>query len=165
MLRLPWLPVIVLLSACASQPAPPAQGEPAQSDRRIVPGERIGPVSIGMTARQLAEGLGPPTGTVRLPGGTENYFANGLRVVVDNASRKVRRITTLNTLFATAEGARKGLSGLEIKRRLGEPGSAKNHGTRDAARWMYCYPQGLALQMDRDTVTSLSVFVPSEPCF
>jgi len=53
----------------------------AVNDNLIVPGQRIGPVFLGMTEQQLYHKLGEPTSTLTAPG-TVNYLYPTLQVCV-----------------------------------------------------------------------------------
>ena len=62
-------------------------------DNTIVPGKRIGPVSVGMPVSQLYDVMGEPTQTQK-GRGIERYVFEGLEVVVDDTDESVSTVTT-----------------------------------------------------------------------
>ena len=86
-------------------------------DNTIVPGKRIGPVSVGMSVSQLYDVMGEPTQTQK-GRGTERYVFEGLEVVVDDADESVSTITTGSADYATADGLKVGLTILAVKAKL-----------------------------------------------
>ncbi|HTT36049.1 MAG TPA: hypothetical protein VMH32_00115 [Burkholderiales bacterium] len=86
-------------------------------DNMIVPGKRIGPVSVGMSVSQLYDVMGEPTQTQK---GHEqdHYVFEDLEVVVDDADESVSTVTTQSPDFATADGLKVGLSVLAVKAKL-----------------------------------------------
>lgn len=90
------------------------------SDHLIVPGERIGPIFIGMTETQLYQRLGDPSETVRGNDGTwieYDYNNLGLSIYADPATHKVYTIGTQgdNSPYSTREGIRVGSSELQVQ--------------------------------------------------
>lgn len=112
----------------------------AQSDRLIVPGERIGPIRIGMGADELRAMLGQPEeiqlSRSDLPSSATSwgYSSLGLRVVFDQSlTPSVSAVNTVDfrhfltpgvgtvegTAFHTAEGIALNASPFDIKRLYG----------------------------------------------
>jgi hypothetical protein len=158
----------LLLGACASAP-PPLPPPPTTApvfDHLIVPGKRIGPVSIGMSAKQLLDALGAPKSTYRFTDASSNEFSNGIEAVVDDATLQVWRVQVQlaspgASAYATAEGVGMGLTDLEIRARLGNPDSVETINELNSRR--YCYP-GLAIETDQGKSARLSVYVPGGAC-
>jgi hypothetical protein len=86
-------------------------------DNTIVPGKRIGPVSVGMAVSQLYDVMGEPTKTQK-GRDTERYVFEGLEVVVDDADESVSTVTTASAEYATADGLKVGLTLLAVKAKL-----------------------------------------------
>src|SRR4051794_38225441 len=101
------------LTACSSTPF-----EAPQDDNKIVPGHRIGAVSIGMEAKDVLEALGTPRESTKLPQRTVNAFADGLTVVVRDSDLRVISVGTNDAWYTTAEGIRAGSSELEVRAQL-----------------------------------------------
>jgi len=122
----------VVLVGCSSlggggESAPEAKSAPKKKsavsmksvikDNMIVPGKRIGPVSVGMSVSQLYDVMGEPTQTQK---GHEldHYVFEDLEVVVDDADESVSTVTTQSPDFTTADGLKVGLSVLAVKAKL-----------------------------------------------
>ena len=124
-------------------------------DRVIVPGQRMGPVSLGMSGAQLLQALGSPVEShSSFSDGTWNRFSNGLSAFVRHSDTRVSMIVTGEDGYATAQGAGIGSSELEIRTRLGTPVTAVN---RDAGR-VVCY-RGMHFLLNFQTGRAYSVGV------
>jgi hypothetical protein len=86
-------------------------------DNTIVPGKRIGPVSVGMAVSQLYDVMGEPTQTQK-GRGIERYVFEALEVVVDDTDESVSTVTTGSADYATADGLKVGLTVLAVKAKL-----------------------------------------------
>ena len=86
-------------------------------DYLIVPGKRIGAVSVGMPVSQLYDVMGEPTQSLK-GRGTARYVFEELEVIVDDADGSVATVSTESADFATAEGLRVGLTDLAVKAKL-----------------------------------------------
>ena len=95
----------------------PAGAKSVVRDNTIVPGKRIGPVSVGMPVSQLYDVMGEPTQTQQ-GRGNERYVFEGLEVVVDDADELGSTVTTGSADYATADGLKVGLTVLAVKARL-----------------------------------------------
>ena len=101
--------LVAFLLACA------ATATPVVADNLIVPGVRIGPVRIGMTAEELYRVMGDPVGGQRnVFGGVTTatqrtadgmlYNFPGLSVFVLSASGRVQHVEASDSTFSTREG-------------------------------------------------------------
>lgn len=108
--RIPGLEVVDAAPSTSAVRAPAADAGP------IVPGERIGPVAIGMTIEAVAAALGPsPPGPQMGDGSTSyEYAQRGLTVQLSARSGLVWTVITRNGIDRTAEGIGVGVSGDEI---------------------------------------------------
>src|SRR3982751_800817 len=95
-------------------PAPPAA---PIFDSAIVPGERIGPVALGMSGAQLLQAAGAPRTSNHsyTLGLTSAQFPNGVDVNVRDSDNRVTNASTTSGRFATADGLRVGVTELEVR--------------------------------------------------
>jgi hypothetical protein len=176
--------VLISLTACATPkktepempnrfPAPPAAI--SIHDKSVIPGERAGPVQLGMSLRKLVEVLGEPisSSASRIPSGrsalTYRYADpdaspdGALLVMVreyDDTvySIQIDRIES----FKTREGVRYGSSEALVRASFGKPQSIQESGAGELPR-EYCYISGLGVQLDpTGHVASLIVFPGSD---
>lgn len=99
-------------------PTPPAA---PIYDSLIVPGQRIGPISLGLTGGQLLQIAGTPTRSTRFKDGSWNNFGNGLAAFVDDATGQVFMVSTNDPRYRTSNGVGFNASDLEIRSSLGAP--------------------------------------------
>jgi hypothetical protein len=101
----------------------------AQSDdRKIIPGERVGPVQLGMSAEEVVGQWGRPEEIEPdKNGGTfYRYAARGILVVIsDDAKPEVSLIVVTDKSYATDKGVRVGSPSSEV---------ASAHGKQDNER-------------------------------
>ncbi len=93
------------------------------ADRRIVPGERIGPISLGMYLDDVVKILGQPDRAERAPGAAIKYFydRHGLFVGArDVPAITVQVVSTNNNGYVTEQGIRVGSSGADFVRAYGD---------------------------------------------
>lgn len=179
--------LLLALAACATpkkpEPETPAKtSSPAAAaaevllhDRLIIPGERVGPILLGMSLRNLVEVVGEPisSGAARIPSGRSAMIyryadpdasPDGAMLVMvreyDQAvySIQIDRIES----FQTREGVRYGSSEARVRSSFGKPEAIQHSGAADIPR-AYCYLSGLALRLDpKGNVESLTVFPGSD---
>jgi hypothetical protein len=90
------------------------------SDKLIVPGERIGPIVLGMSDQALFKLDVPYTG--RQIGSTIWYFFSGLKVLVDQNKHRVVCVELHgDNSYHTASGLRIGSRLVDIERAMGPP--------------------------------------------
>jgi hypothetical protein len=119
----------------------------AKNDNLIVPGVRIGPVSLGMSDADLYKMLGDPTQTMTEGvdmGRAIQYVFPKLSIVVSKATHRVTQVTTLDPGYSTADGIKVGSSGLAVSTKLGIP-PGRCEGGCD-----YNYPNGISLGINSE---------------
>jgi hypothetical protein len=178
--------LLLALAACATpkkaEPeTPPKASYPAAAtevllhDRLIIPGERVGPILLGMPLRKLVEVVGEPVSSSasHIPAGRSAMMyryadpdasPDGAMLVMvreyDQAvySIQIERIES----FQTREGVRYGSSEARVRASFGKPESIQQFGAGDTPR-AYCYLGGLAVRLDaKGNVESLTVFPGSD---
>lgn len=103
---------LAALTACASTPL-------TLNDNRIVPGERVGDVEIGMPLDQLLALKGVPRRTIPIHGSAATtYVFDGLTV---GAHDEVYWIIVQDARFRTAEGIAKGAEQIATRATFGVP--------------------------------------------
>ena len=175
------LPALLLtLAACATPKkteadAPKAAPVPAAAvpirDTSIIPGERAGPILLGMSLQKLIEVVGEPVSSTaaRIPSGRSallyRYADPGaspdgaLLVMVRETDQTVYSVQ-LDRIesFQTREGVRYGSSEARVRASFGKPQSIQESSTGELAR-AYCYLIGLAVRLNASgNVESLTVF-------
>lgn len=157
-------------TACATvSRLPPPPAEPPVFDLLIIPGKRVGPVSLEMTQNQLFAAMGRPTldETIvsydkvwgyqyqiqRLDRGA---FWVGLEVQVGRRSERVTWINVGrgNNGYRTKEGVRVGTSQREVVEFLGRPVKVEPRAAHSFLN--YCYP-GLRLDFLDNVVIGIGV--------
>jgi hypothetical protein len=151
------LVAVVLLGAFGTIDAQ-SRTSAGASDHLIVPGQRIGPIFIGMTETQLYQRLGNPSETTRGKDGTwieYDYNNLGLTIYADPATHKVYMIETgrEDSPYSTREGIRVGSSELQIqilpwKLLWKRPGPAR--------LWKFQYP-GIQIETQNGNVIFIAV--------
>jgi len=150
----PLAAVLFGLAGCASAPGQGDVPTPPPSpmfDELIIPGQRIGPVAIGMAGADLLKALGPPRQSFHSAKATHNHFGNGLWVTVRDTDNKVVGIGTSDPRYRTKDGLRVGATEFEIRAHLGVPPHAEVHTDR-----LVCYP-GLKFVVSEGYARSLGV--------
>jgi len=178
------LPALLLtLAACATTKkteadAPkafPASAAPAAEvpirDTFIIPGERAGPILLGMSLQKLIEVVGEPVSSTaaRIPSGRSALLYRyadpdaspdgALLVMVRETDQTVYsvQIDRIES-FQTREGVRYGSSEARVRASFGKPQSIQESGAGEIAR-AYCYLSGLAVHLNASgNVESLTVF-------
>jgi hypothetical protein len=103
----------VALAVCANAAAP-------VRDTLIVPGERVGPVALGMSPAELAQAVGSP-GDPQRQGSATIYSWGQIVAEIGDASSGVALITVNDSRYETATHIRVGLAGLAVTGVLGPP--------------------------------------------
>lgn len=172
--------LIAVLGGCATvkppEPAAVTKAEPQAlpeeriRDRFIIPGDRVGPVSLRMPLRQLITAMGEPVSSTasRIPGGRpallyryadpEATTEGAIFVLVREHDQTVYsiRIDRIES-YQTREGVRFGSSEALVRASFGKPQSVQRMG--ENAQRTYCYLNGIAVQMDQaGNVESVTVF-------
>ena len=117
-------PVLLFGLACGGESARPLaapKGAPVR-DTLIVPGERVGPIALGMSSSALLETMGPPDESVRFSDGVGATFKSaGLYANVLDTTQQVFAIHVNDERYATKEGLKLGSSEMEVRAKLGAP--------------------------------------------
>jgi hypothetical protein len=144
----------------------------AANDNLIVPGERIGPVFIGMTETQLYQKLGNPSTTTRGDDGTwvrYEYDSLVLGLQVNPSTHKVNYVDNYffggnrgnveNFPYSTREGITVGSSELQIQT-LPWKLYSKQQGKYAPQCWTFQYT-GIRISTCNGKVTSIGVHSPN----
>lgn len=94
---------------------------PAPNDNLIIPGQRIGPIYLGMTAKDIYRTMGTPTASYP---SAELYFfgpLNGEHTRVQLDDGVVTQIATTNKRFHTTQNLTIGTPELAIRAMMGNP--------------------------------------------
>lgn len=151
------------LTGCSSAPVydnfdkvPPPPAVPIH-DGAIKPGQRIGPISVGMTATQLLQALGEPDRseiyTARDGRPMEKMYFGALEVHMPVQSpQRVTSITTQSGSYALEGIAHVGSSPLTFSSLLGPADTV--------IRDLWCYSSGLAVTFENGVATAMIVQTP-----
>jgi hypothetical protein len=172
------------LCACSCATVPTEQPDssspdvpPGPIDQIIVPSERVGPISIGMTIQALLLLKGEParTGTWKCEGapcGQQYFFSDGMAVTVPtvNSYKQWGSITTGHVAeinldesadgYHTVEGIGIGAGDLKIRSRLGAPWWERS---MDGGFSRICYP-GMILSLRDGKVWQIFISQHNHPC-
>ena len=145
---------IIALGVLASVVSGAAQ---AQNDNLIVPGVRVGPVTLGMTDADLYKMLGEPAQTMVTSNGARiHYVYSSLNVGVDRDSHIVVAVETHDPAYATAGGIKFGSSSLALTVAKLGPQEEGSCGPPDLCE--YTTDNGLHVGLDdKGRVNSLTV--------
>jgi hypothetical protein len=120
----------------------------APNDRLIVPGERVGPLKLGMTEQDLFKIAVP--NTTRPMGKWIFYWYGQLQVIVDESSRTC--IVSEDSSYRMANGLKNGSSMHEVQAALGPAGSIKaNPFFNNAPIQLYYHSGNLSFDFVRGT--------------
>jgi hypothetical protein len=150
-------------SSTSSPPAPATAIHEPMEDHLIVPGQRIGPIYLGMTRSQLLQELGVPKETHMSSKDSKqltNYtYEVGLTVTVDDSGGTVCGLNTTSSAYMTKEGVGDGASDLEAKVKLGSPTTTKQGWDGYAGRTKLEYLGiGMSLIEERGTVSRIEIY-------
>ena len=178
--------LLLTLAACATPKKPepeldvpkttpsPAAEVPVR-DNLVIPGERAGPILLGMSLRKLVEVVGEPVSSsaARMPGGRSALLyryadpdasPDGAMLVMVRENDQTVYSIQLDRIesFQTREGVHYGSSEALVRASFGKPQSIQESGAGEIAR-AYCYLSGLAVRMNATgNVESLTVFPGSD---
>ena len=123
-------------------------------DNLIVPGKRIGPVSVGMSVSQLYDVMGEPTHAEK-GRGTERYVFEDLEVVVDDGDQSVNSIAIASSEYATADHIKVGLTDLGVRAKLANLSARLL--IKEEADTMTYFTAGMAVVVSGGYVKSITV--------
>ena len=175
---------LLTLTACATSKkaepdapdaAPPSAPEIPISDKFVIPGERAGPILLGMSLRKLVEVVGEPVSSTasRIPSGRSALLyryadpeaspEGAMLVMVREYDQTVYSIQIDRIeSFQTREGVRYGSSEALVRASYGKPQSIQDSRAGEIPR-AYCYLSGLAVRLNAaGNVESLTVFPGSD---
>ena len=98
----------------------PVMAASAASDNLIVPGERVGPIALGMTQAQLTAAMGGP-GEVLHQGAATTYSWGQIAAEIGDNSSGVDQITVNDPRFDTPGHVHVGLAAVAVPAVLGLP--------------------------------------------
>ncbi|MBI3527972.1 MAG: hypothetical protein HY067_08375 [Betaproteobacteria bacterium] len=176
--------LLLALAACATpkktesvapKAAPPPAAEELIRDKFVVPGERAGPILLGMSLRKLVGVVGEPVSSTaaRIPGGRSALLyryadpdasPDGAMLVMVRETDQTVYSIQLDRIesFQTREGVRYGSSEALVRASFGKPQSIQESGAGEIPR-AYCYLSGLAVRLNATgNVESLTVFPGSD---
>ena len=108
--------ILPLLAVALHSPIAQAQ---TPNDHLIVPRERIGPLTLGMSATELAQTMGSPSS--RRPGEVDLYSWRDLTATVTKNGLWATQICTFNPTYVTAQGLHVGSTDVSVVGALGKP--------------------------------------------
>jgi len=111
--------VLLALSLGMALAGPASAAAPVR-DALIVPGERVGPIGLGMSAAALADAVGVP-GDVQHQGNDTIYSWGEITAQISEKSPGVDLITVNDPRYETADHIRVGLASLAVTAVLGQP--------------------------------------------
>ncbi|MDR7416058.1 MAG: hypothetical protein QN193_03700 [Armatimonadota bacterium] len=129
----------------------------------IVPGQRVGPVVLGMRVVQVFQHLGPPAGRAGSEGGGKFFWPQrGITVRVDSAGH-VDTIFVEHPRYRTAQGIGVGSGLEEVLRAFGPTHQAQE----DRSTLVLAYPGlGISFALDKsrgERVQMVVVYRPMRP--
>jgi hypothetical protein len=110
------LPALFLTIALAGS----VTAAPAPNDNLIIPGERVGPIALGMTEAQLTAAMGGP-GEVLHQGPVTTYSWGQVTAEIADNSPGVETITVNDQRYDTPGHVRVGLAATAAAAVLGQP--------------------------------------------
>ncbi len=126
----------------------------AANDYKIVPGVRIGPVNLGMTAAQIYAAKGEPKSSMSYTDGHFSYDWGDISVQSDKAGHVVV-INPGNGAYTTPDGLQIGSSELALQAKRPNPAWVKaplpEHND-------YCFDDGLGVNTYQGRITGMTVW-------
>ena len=176
--------LLLILTACATSKkaepdapnaAPPAAAEIPIRDKIVIPGERVGPILLGMSLRKLVEVAGEPVSSTasHIPSGRSALLyryadpdasPDGVLLVMVREADQTVYSVQIDRIegFQTREGVRYGSSEALVRASFGKPQSVQESRAGEIPR-IYCYLIGLAVRLNATgNVESLTVFPGSD---
>jgi len=154
------LVVCLAIGSCGSAPTPEPV-LPAIRDSQVVPGVRIGPLSVGMTASQLLEVMGAPNSENTTNYGHQ-YWWNDLSATVYARDGLVHWVSDNSQgRYRLNNGIRQNSTLLEVRAQLPQPDHVDHY--RGSPPWeSWCYDSGLELRVQEGRVIGVAVIRPSD---
>jgi hypothetical protein len=96
----------------------------AENDHLIVPWQRVGPITLGMTAEDAIRVLGQPTQSNKARSTITYYWKDNLSVTILTDDAYVTQICALSPDYVTAQGLHPGMPDTSVRALMGEPQSS-----------------------------------------
>jgi hypothetical protein len=153
--------VILGLISCESTAVRPAPESTPIFDKAIIPGQRVGPISLCITEAQLYSVMGSPSyhstrersgDRLYNYGSTPTGERSTLIAWAGKRTGRIYQVTVKTSDYATPEGIAIGASALEVRAKLGHPRRV----TPDGNDTVYDY-DGLTLEIDGSGIWSLFI--------
>lgn len=126
--------------------------------RRIVPGQRIGPVYLDMETQALMQAMGSPKEKVRYNDGSGYLYKwESLGVITTNPSGRVTKIFTENTMYAMEDGSVVGMPTHEFLSKRPSPTLRVDH---QPGLHAYCFSDGLRVESRNEKIAAITVWSP-----
>jgi tetratricopeptide (TPR) repeat protein len=137
------------------------QKEKEASSHLIVPGKRIGMVTLGMTPAQLLQVLGEPDRSQSYGSNGSGYGYHDDYYIMTGKAGRVWSISTRSPLFATKEGLRVGDSQLVMEAKLGlAEGKSGVYPTPGALCKYYYVGHSMEVHIENGRVSEVFVLRP-----
>ncbi len=128
------------------------------NDHVIVPGQRIGPMSLNMSTADLYHAMGEPKNSVTANNGTwASYEWDGVMVWTDLPAGKVTAVLASAPQYSMKDGITIGSS--ELALRVNRPSPVWTKATTPATK-EYCYDDGLNIGTTDGKVSFIKVWSP-----
>jgi hypothetical protein len=139
---------------------------PGTADGKIIAGQRIDRLALGMSTADVFKVFGEPTESVRL---SNTYVWGPIGAAFRGDPEFAWRVLTNSPSHTTPEGLHVGSSEFEMKAKLGQPMKIMDDSLRDAdhqvvkTNYGYCYATGIELWFFASSeVTSIAVLPPGQ---
>jgi hypothetical protein len=155
-MRREWFLIAAMLAAgCAGRSGPPGPAAPV-FDHAILPGKRVGPIALGITAAELERIAGRASSTT--PGdGQVEYRYDGYSAVVFDRTQRVASIVVTSSRYALLSGLSVGDTEGAVIEQLGAPCNPDPVPTRQPHSQRYEF-RGVNVVVDeRGAVSSFEV--------
>jgi len=146
--------LVILVAGCATGTSAPVPVIPAIHDHTIVIGQRVGPISLGMSESQLADAVGKPTTEQSYGGNRRGLTFTELKIhtVVDTG--RVVFVSPLDASYTTTTGLRVGAREEDVRPVLAPASRRDRNGTIS-----YCFADRTLV-----TVSGEGASMPANVC-
>lgn len=127
----------------------------AQSNNRIVPGQRVGLIRLGMNTAEVYKILGEPKVSTGHTDGHFSYQWPGLFIEIDNDAVETVRVSSGS--YALADGLAVGASEMALNAKRPPPTFTM---AESPGRNRYCYSDGLLVFTSEGKVNQINVNAP-----
>ena len=151
-----------------ARPASEAQAQEVNDADLIVPGKRIGQLSIGMTVQEVYTVMkgADPTETMAGTNGSRLYKwgsdAKWVSVIIDVKTERVSYVGTNDPRFATKEGIRVGDSQFTLDAKMGPPQRRQIPDDNNGLSLLWYGRRAMRIIVQHGKVTSIDIWVPDK---